>query len=140
MRVTILPGDKAVYVDGKALEIANWDDLGIDPAVESVEYDSALGRGVVQYKRPDPVILDKAKFDDLFVHAVAHFDNRVYDLEKERVEFEARTKANDEKIRQATESRRKANERTSAEVAALKAKMAALQDMVAKLSAQVKTQ
>lgn len=140
MRVTILPGDKAVYVDGNALVIEHWDDLGIDATIESVEYDSTLGRGIVQYKRPDPLVLDKAKFNDLFVQAIAHFDNRVYDLEKERVEFEARTRANDEKLRQTAESRRKTNERTSADVAALKAQLAALHETVVKLAAKAKTE
>lgn len=140
MRVTIIPSDKAVYIDGQALQIDNWDDLGIDPTIESVTWDSALGRGEVQYKRPAPLVLDKTKFNDLFVPALAHYDNRAFDLEKERVEFEAQAKANEEKMRLATEAKQKADERTAAAVASLQADTAAIKDALAKLAAQAKTQ
>lgn len=135
MRVIIIPGDRAVYVDGKPIEIANFDDLGLDPSVDSVVWDSGLKRGEVQYKRPDPTILDEALFNAMFIHCVAHHENVDMDLtaaeEKRRLADEAHTRSVNAKIASAEKKEATRDEK----LAKLEADNEALKSAVAKLVA-----
>jgi hypothetical protein len=136
MKVTILPSDKAVYVDGQAVQIKNFEDLGIAPNVEAVVWDSGLKRGEVVYKRPEPTVLDEAMFDAMFLHCIAHFENVDMDA---KAAAEARRLADEAHSRkvEAMNAARDKKEATKDELLAKQgAELEALKKAVAKLTAQ----
>lgn len=126
MQVTIIPSDKAVYVDGRAIEIQNFDDLGVAPNIDAVVWDSTTKRGEVHYKRPAPTVLDEVMFNAMYIQAVAHHENRDMDLklaeEQRRLKDEAHTK----KLQDMVDERLKQEAATQEKIAALEAQVAKL--------------
>ena len=135
MKVTIIPNDKAVYVDGDAVQIKNFEDLGLAPNVDAVVWDSGLKRGEVTFKRPDPIVLDEAMFDAMFVHCVAHYENVAMDLKSAETARRLKDEAHSRRLAIIAAEREK-KEATKDELLAKQgAEIEALKSAVAKLMA-----
>lgn len=135
MQVTIIPDDKAVYVDGVAVQIKNFEDLGIASNVHAVVWDSGLKRGEVMYKAPAPTVLDETTFNAQFLHCVAHHENVGMDLkeaeERRRLEDEAHSK----RVEALAKEREAKEASTADKLAKANADIDALKRQVAKLTA-----
>jgi len=94
MRVTIIPSDKAVYLDGEALFLANFAALAVPAAIHAVQWDSDAGVGHVEWtqapgaaKTPN-MPLNADTFAAMFGHSVA-----AWQTEKARLVAEAEERA-----------------------------------------------
>ena len=139
MQVIIIPDDKAVYVDGKAINIANFEDLGIAPNVHAVTWDSGLKRGEIQYKVPAPTVLDEAGFEAMFIQAVAHHMNVYMDLERAAVAFRMKDEAHTARLKALEEQRAVKEASTQDRLTKSEAELQALRAQIVKLSAAQKS-